>query len=383
MTLEEAIVHCEEKACGNTQCALEHRQLAEWLQELRQYRKNARKKEYIDAEKLKAEIEERLHCNGSFDECGDTAWDYDQGMVAAYNYVLSFIDTLQQEQPEVDLDNKIEKYLRGWVARDKDGRLWFYTDKPWKHDGKSWEVPEGEYMEIDKTWYPNVKWEDEEPTETAFTTIDESELTHGKVVKMEEALDDRAYCKEHCKGYRESGGKCFFDDDCEEKKEAGRVNTWVPKFKKGDYITDMSTIYLVRKVDEDGYWCAMCDDDCNPKVGKVWCDSRVEKDLKLYKREPETKQTIEISSTKEAEEIINFIKDCFNRCRIAFPGADWEYYEKAIEILRPEYTSYQQGFNAGHKEGYEARKKEEKKLLNDIRAWVDELKDTNIDEDDC
>ena len=43
MTLEEAIIHCKEKACGNTQCALEHRQLAEWLQELQQYRKNARK----------------------------------------------------------------------------------------------------------------------------------------------------------------------------------------------------------------------------------------------------------------------------------------------------------------------------------------------------
>lgn len=45
MTLEEAITHCKEKACGNTQCAIEHRQLAEWLQELQQYRQNARKEE--------------------------------------------------------------------------------------------------------------------------------------------------------------------------------------------------------------------------------------------------------------------------------------------------------------------------------------------------
>lgn len=37
MTLEEAIIHCEEKACDNTQCSLEHRQLAEWLKELQQY----------------------------------------------------------------------------------------------------------------------------------------------------------------------------------------------------------------------------------------------------------------------------------------------------------------------------------------------------------
>ena len=47
MTLEEAIIHCKEKACDNTSCALEHRQLAEWLEELQQYRKNARKEESL------------------------------------------------------------------------------------------------------------------------------------------------------------------------------------------------------------------------------------------------------------------------------------------------------------------------------------------------
>ena len=45
MTLEEAIIHCKEKACDNTQCALEHRQLAEWLEELQQYRKKCKKGE--------------------------------------------------------------------------------------------------------------------------------------------------------------------------------------------------------------------------------------------------------------------------------------------------------------------------------------------------
>ena len=45
MTLDEAIKHCEEKSCGNSKCALEHRQLAEWLEELKEYRKNVRKEE--------------------------------------------------------------------------------------------------------------------------------------------------------------------------------------------------------------------------------------------------------------------------------------------------------------------------------------------------
>jgi hypothetical protein len=39
MTLEEAITHCQEKSCGNSECALEHKQLAEWLRELQNRRK--------------------------------------------------------------------------------------------------------------------------------------------------------------------------------------------------------------------------------------------------------------------------------------------------------------------------------------------------------
>ena len=54
---------------------------------------------YIDSEKLIAEIDNRLHCNGAFDEVGDYAWHYDQGMVDAYKYIRKFITSLQQEQP--------------------------------------------------------------------------------------------------------------------------------------------------------------------------------------------------------------------------------------------------------------------------------------------
>ena len=34
MTLDEAIIHCKEKAQGCSECSEEHRQLAEWLEEL-------------------------------------------------------------------------------------------------------------------------------------------------------------------------------------------------------------------------------------------------------------------------------------------------------------------------------------------------------------
>ena len=39
MTLKEAIMHCQEKSCGNSECALEHKQLAGWLTELKELRK--------------------------------------------------------------------------------------------------------------------------------------------------------------------------------------------------------------------------------------------------------------------------------------------------------------------------------------------------------
>ena len=43
MTLDEAIIHAKEEACKhevlNPQCAIEHNQLAEWLKELKDYKK--------------------------------------------------------------------------------------------------------------------------------------------------------------------------------------------------------------------------------------------------------------------------------------------------------------------------------------------------------
>lgn len=38
MTLDEAIKHCQEKSCGDSDCAKEHKQLSEWLKELQYYR---------------------------------------------------------------------------------------------------------------------------------------------------------------------------------------------------------------------------------------------------------------------------------------------------------------------------------------------------------
>ena len=40
MTIDEAIQHCQEKACGNSECSKEHQQLGEWLKELKEYRES-------------------------------------------------------------------------------------------------------------------------------------------------------------------------------------------------------------------------------------------------------------------------------------------------------------------------------------------------------
>ena len=40
MTLDEAIAHCKEKICDNSECSLEHQQLADWLIELKERREH-------------------------------------------------------------------------------------------------------------------------------------------------------------------------------------------------------------------------------------------------------------------------------------------------------------------------------------------------------
>lgn len=49
MRLDEAILHCEEVAdkCGETQCGTDHRQLAEWLKELKSLRGAQPKRFYV------------------------------------------------------------------------------------------------------------------------------------------------------------------------------------------------------------------------------------------------------------------------------------------------------------------------------------------------
>lgn len=64
---------------------------------------------YIDSEKLIAEIERlRKECSSPISVCND---------------ILSFIDSLQQEQPEVDLDNLVNEAFDKYSSVDGYGQL--------------------------------------------------------------------------------------------------------------------------------------------------------------------------------------------------------------------------------------------------------------------
>lgn len=63
---------------------------------------------YIDTDKLKAEIE-RLTEEDNNIKCKENE-NFCSGYDAAFYDLLSFINSLQQEQPEVDLDKEINSY---------------------------------------------------------------------------------------------------------------------------------------------------------------------------------------------------------------------------------------------------------------------------------
>ena len=76
---------------------------------------------YIDAEKLKAEVEKRREDIKAYclNPNHDKRYDVVPEQLA---YILDIIDSIQQEQPEVDLEKEIQEYIQklgfgygGWV----------------------------------------------------------------------------------------------------------------------------------------------------------------------------------------------------------------------------------------------------------------------------
>ena len=54
--------------------------------------------------------------------------------------------------------------INAWVARDYDGSLYMYSDKP-KKMSDFWHAAGVGYMKLDDSLFPEVQWSDEEPKE--------------------------------------------------------------------------------------------------------------------------------------------------------------------------------------------------------------------------
>lgn len=61
---------------------------------------------------------------------------------------------------------KMENKVKVWLARDKDRELFVYSDIPIRCKNH-WGYPTCFY--IDKSMFPSIKWEDDEPTEAYIT----------------------------------------------------------------------------------------------------------------------------------------------------------------------------------------------------------------------
>lgn len=57
-----------------------------------------------------------------------------------------------------------------WIARDADGRLYMYANKPIK-DEEQWCSSVYDLFPLDVTLFPEVKWSDPEPTKVQIKII--------------------------------------------------------------------------------------------------------------------------------------------------------------------------------------------------------------------
>ena len=67
----------------------------------------------------------------------------------------------------------MENKITAWIARDSFGDLTIFLEKPKRHSESTiWGLEyggEGKYFEINRNLFPQVKWEDEEPTKVELT----------------------------------------------------------------------------------------------------------------------------------------------------------------------------------------------------------------------
>ena len=79
---------------------------------------------YIDADKLR----EKIYAEDTVSLAHGSSPEFDQGCHYAFLTVLSFLDFLQQEQPDVNLEKEIDLFVHGWSI---DEFLGLVNDEGW------------------------------------------------------------------------------------------------------------------------------------------------------------------------------------------------------------------------------------------------------------
>jgi hypothetical protein len=62
-----------------------------------------------EIEKKRRNVEKRLYINNSYSEEGNTAWERDKALYEAYDSLLSFLDTT--EAKNVDLEKEFKNFI--------------------------------------------------------------------------------------------------------------------------------------------------------------------------------------------------------------------------------------------------------------------------------
>lgn len=85
---------------------------------------------------------------------------------------MTFLENGKKKASCLLLFNEIKEGVVMYVARDEDGELWLYEEKPEKilH---SWAAKCGWFSALPSFALPEVKWEDKEPRELALKPIKE------------------------------------------------------------------------------------------------------------------------------------------------------------------------------------------------------------------
>ena len=68
-----------------------------------------------------------------------------------------------------------KKALEAWVARDYDGSLYMYSDKP-KKLIDYWHAAGVGYMKLDDSFFSEVQWSDEEPKKIKLSIMEKSKI---------------------------------------------------------------------------------------------------------------------------------------------------------------------------------------------------------------